>query len=258
MYTIFISHNSNDKPIVEPIAMKLADVFGRDEVFYDSWSIKPGEGIINKMNQGLENCRFVFYFVSKNSLSSFMVNMEWQNALMKVSKGMVRLIPIRMDNSEMPAILTQNLYLDLFTNGLDVTTRQMIDLIQGNDTFHPKYTQVKNLTAKFLSRSERQVVIQLDAQYFMEPIPHFAFVTSNKEDEINYKCKDVSMYSGGFSKEAFAITNGIKVNAIFVGFPEAMVPGFSQRVEINATKDKPLVIIGVLHEEKRNQWRQIM
>lgn len=53
MYTIFISHNSNDKPVVEPIAMKLAEVFGRKEVFYDSWSIKPGEGIINKMNQGL-------------------------------------------------------------------------------------------------------------------------------------------------------------------------------------------------------------
>lgn len=257
MYTIFISHNSNDKPVVEPIAMKLADVFGQEEVFYDSWSIKPGEGIINKMNQGLEKCRFVFYFVSKNSLSSFMVNMEWQNALMKVSNGLVRLFPIRMDNSEMPAILTQNLYLDLYANGLDITTRQMIDLVQGNDTFHPKYTQVKNLTAKFLTKNERQVVIQLDAQYFMDPIPHFAFVTPNKEDEINYSCKDVSMYRNGFTTDAFT-ANGLNFNAVFIGFPEALTPGFPQRVEFNATKEKPLVILGVMHEEKRNQWKQIL
>lgn len=257
MYTIFISHNCKDKPIVEPIAIKLAGVFGRDEVFYDSWSIKPGDAIINKMNIGLENCRFVFYFVSMNSLSSFMVNMEWQNALMKVSNGLVRLVPIRMDNSEMPAILTQNLYLDLYTNGIDVTVRQMIDLVQGNDTFHPKYAQVKNLSAKFLSKDERHAVIQFDAEYFMEPTPHFVFVTSNNEDEASYNCKDVSMFRSGFTKNAFT-ANGMIFNAVFIGFPEALVPGFPQRVEINATKGKPLVIVGVMHEEKRNEWRQIL
>lgn len=36
------------------------------------------------------------------------------------------------------------------------------------------------------------------------------------------------------------------------------MPGFPQRVEINATKVKPLVIVGVMHEEKRNEWRQIL
>ena len=39
---IFLSHNSKDKGIVEPFANKLAEVFGRDNVFYDSWSIQPG------------------------------------------------------------------------------------------------------------------------------------------------------------------------------------------------------------------------
>lgn len=55
---VFISHNSKDKPIVEPIAIKLATVFGQDKVFYDSWSIQPGDGIIDKMNEGLSNCKF--------------------------------------------------------------------------------------------------------------------------------------------------------------------------------------------------------
>lgn len=78
MSKIFISHNCKDKVIVEPIAVRLAEVFGRDNVFYDSWSIQPGEGIIEKMNQELFDCDFFFFFVSKNSLQSKMVKLEWQ------------------------------------------------------------------------------------------------------------------------------------------------------------------------------------
>lgn len=76
---IFISHNKKDKPVVEPIAIKLAEIFGQDNIFYDSWSIQPGDGIIDKMNEGLSKCKFFFYFVSANSLNSSMVKMEWQN-----------------------------------------------------------------------------------------------------------------------------------------------------------------------------------
>ena len=53
---IFISHTNTDKPLVEPIAIKLSSVFGQENVFYDSWSIQPGDGIINEMNEGLSKC----------------------------------------------------------------------------------------------------------------------------------------------------------------------------------------------------------
>jgi len=84
---IFLSHNFNDKPIVEPIAIKLATVFGMDNVFYDRWSMQPGEGIIDKMNEGLSQCKFFFFLFSKNSLASNMVKLEWQNALYKATQN---------------------------------------------------------------------------------------------------------------------------------------------------------------------------
>ena len=84
---IFISHNHKDKQIVEPIALKLSEIFGQDKVFYDSWSIQPGDGIIDKMSQGLGEAEYFFFFVSENSLNSNMVSLEWQNALWKASKG---------------------------------------------------------------------------------------------------------------------------------------------------------------------------
>ena len=47
---IFISHNSKDKAVVEQIAIRLRDIFGQNNIFYDSWSIQPGDGIIDKMD----------------------------------------------------------------------------------------------------------------------------------------------------------------------------------------------------------------
>ena len=94
MPKIFISHNYNDKAIIEPIAVKLASLYGSENIFYDSWSIQPGEGIIDKMNEGLFECDFFFFFVSKNSLQSNMVKLEWQNALFKATKNTVKLIPV--------------------------------------------------------------------------------------------------------------------------------------------------------------------
>ncbi|NMB49512.1 MAG: TIR domain-containing protein [Bacteroidales bacterium] len=67
---IFHSHNFKD-----------GDIFGQENVFYDSWSIQPGDGIIDKMNDGLTQCKLFFFFVSNNSLNSEMVKLEWQNAL---------------------------------------------------------------------------------------------------------------------------------------------------------------------------------
>lgn len=47
---IFLSHNHNDKILVEQIAIRLKDTFGQEQVFYDSWSIQPGDGIIDRLS----------------------------------------------------------------------------------------------------------------------------------------------------------------------------------------------------------------
>ena len=64
---IFLSHNYKDKPVVEQVALRLKSIYGIDKVFYDSWSIQPGDGIIDKMNEGLSNCKFFLFFISQNS-----------------------------------------------------------------------------------------------------------------------------------------------------------------------------------------------
>lgn len=78
---IFISYSHKDKMLVDTVARKLEIVFGKNNIFFDSWSMQPGDSIIGKMNQGLEEFTTFFFFVSSNSLDSNMVRLEWQVAL---------------------------------------------------------------------------------------------------------------------------------------------------------------------------------
>ena len=59
---IFISYNHKDASIVDMISRRLELEFGRNNIFYDAWSIQPGNSIIGKINDGLE--MFTTFFSS--------------------------------------------------------------------------------------------------------------------------------------------------------------------------------------------------
>ena len=135
--SIFISYTHRDKSLVTPIAEVIRQTFGQESVFFDQWSIQPGDSIIEEMNQGLSRSKFFLYFVSKNSLTSEMVKLEWMNALIKKAKGEVKFIPIKIDDCLIPDILFQNMYINLYGYGLQFAVRQIIDVISRNNTYKP-------------------------------------------------------------------------------------------------------------------------
>ena len=158
---IFLSHNFKDKDIVEPIAVKLKEIYGQENVFYDSWSIKPGESIIGKMNEGITNFKWFFYFISNNSLASSMVDLEWQSALFKSTKEKLRFIPIKLDDCHPPQILLNTLYLDMNADGFDNTLRNIFDIINENETKSYK-TKFENLQCeiKKINANKLNIVIK--------------------------------------------------------------------------------------------------
>ncbi|WP_414902875.1 toll/interleukin-1 receptor domain-containing protein [Sphingomonas flavalba] len=257
-HKIFLSHNCNDKPLVEAVAVKLAAIFGQDLVFYDSWSIKPGDGIIDKMNEGLDAPEFVFFFVSKNSLASGMVALEWQNALYSASKGETRIIPVRMDGSEMPAVLKQTLFIDMYTIGLESAIAQIVSVTQGNASFTPQHLGFSNLTYKRVNAGDGSFEIIIQASHLMEPSVSFAFVTENEENEISVTVKNHSMQYGGYKKNAISLANDQIVNVITVkpvGAP--LTPSHPVRFEVKRTGSAPLNLIDVLHERGENLWSPV-
>ena len=251
---IFLSHNYNDKPVVEQVAIKLKDIFGQDKVFYDSWSIQPGQGIIDKMNEGLENCRYFLFFISKNSLTSEMVKMEWQNALYKAAQNRIMFIPIRVDASVMPAILTQSLYIDLFGQGLEIAIRQIIDVVSGNNTYREQYKPFQNIVA-YKYREGNKLIIECHAEHFLEPVSSFYFCTQQDVRQIKAVVKGENAYMTN-SKNNVALTNGYKTNVIWRSIPRGTLPGFPFIVEFSS--DIQFDIEFVMHETRKDVFSTIL
>lgn len=252
---IFISHNSKDKPIVEPIAIKLATVFGQDKVFYDSWSIQPGDGIIDKMNEGLFNCKYFFYFVSANSLTSAMVKMEWQNALFRAAQNVIKFIPVRLDQSVLPPIMMQTLYIDLFSNGIEVALRQMIDVVRGSNTFTSTDPSFSNLVA-YKYRENDKLIVECRALYYLEPISNFSFLTFNDVENVEHNVRGENMHSFGSGRD-IPLNNGLKVNYITLGLGRGTLPGFPFIVEFTFNAEGTFDVVSVLHQTSTEYFSPI-
>lgn len=252
---IFLSHNHKDKAVVEQIAIRLRDTFGQENVFYDSWSMQPGDGIVDKMNEGLGSCKLFLFFVSKNSLQSNMVKLEWQNAVMRASGGHTKIIPVKLDDCLMPPILLQSLYVDLFGQGLEVALRQIVDVISGKNTFSPGPQQFSNLRAYTYQDGEK-TIIECRAEHYMEPKSHFLFLVKNSESELGFACKTSSMYLGGFNKD-IQLNNGLTFNGQMMAVESGTVPGFPFIVEVTPKDGTRVQLEGVMHEKKQNYWEPI-
>ena len=253
-HKIFLSHNHNDKPLVEAVALKLANIFGQDQVFYDSWSIRPGDGIIDQMNKGLQAPEFVFFFASANSLGSDMVKLEWQNALYSATKGKTRIVPVRVDGSEMPPVLKQTLFIDMHTVGLEAAIAQIVNVTQGHASFTPQHQGFSNLSYTKTDTKDESIEIAIRASHLMEPNPNFGFITQNSEDEIMWSMQNNQAFIGGFNPNA-ATHAGSTANVITMSpISGSLTPNHPIRTKFMKKGEAPIRIVGVFHQKGEKDW----
>lgn len=253
---IFISHTHSDKPVVEPVAIKLAEIFGEDKVFYDSWSMQPGDGIIERMNEGLTNPRFVFFFVSETSLKSKMVSIEWQNALMKATKGECKIIPVRVDGSAMPALLTQTLYIDMFTHGVDTATQQIIGVVQGTKGFEPAFSKFSNLTWIAEGDAKKEIVVSISASHLMEPNPYFLVLLDNNDKQASVKLANGSLSVGGYNEGL--VISGQKLNGWSIApLGGAITPKHPLQLKISPKGGATIDLRGIMHKSSGDEYTSI-
>jgi hypothetical protein len=251
---IFLSHTYSDKPVVEPIAIRLLGIFGQENVFYDAWSIQPGDGIITRMNEGLASPDFVFFFVSKASLQSKMVELEWQNSLYASTKGAVRIVPIRVDGSSMPPILMQNVWIDLHTRGIEVAVQQMVNVVQGQNTFTPQHLGFSNLTYRILSTTPEEIIVEVAASHLMEPETMVMIISSNTEDQMRCSHMDgspcIEAYNEGKVSDGANRFNGFAIARM----GGAITPNMPLRIRLEKRSDAPIGIVGIMHRAGHDEW----
>lgn len=125
MSSIFLSHNSADKPFVRKLA---ADI--RRNGFYtwvDEAEIKLGDSLIEKIEEGIENTDYLGVVISSHSIKSEWVNREVRIALnQEISGKRVKVLPILLENVDIPSFLIDKKYAD-FTR--EENYRQSLQMI---------------------------------------------------------------------------------------------------------------------------------
>lgn len=112
---VFLSHSSADKSIVISIALDLQEK--GISTWLDAFDILPGESIMTKINDGIEECNLALLFLSKNSVKSNWVTKEWETMLWdEINSGKVKIIPIKLEECEIPKILQSKKYIDFSGN----------------------------------------------------------------------------------------------------------------------------------------------
>jgi TIR domain len=254
---IFLSHNYNDKPVVEPVAIRLGQIFGQQSVFYDAWSIQPGDGIIQKMNEGMKSPDFVFFFVSAKSLASKMVELEWQNALYKSTRGECKIVPVRVDGSTMPPILLQNLYIDMYAHGIEAAIVQIVNVIQGNNTFTPQHLGFSNLTFQVSGDATKELTIQIKASHLMEPNPEFLILVRNSEDEVAIDLNGGQPHRGGLNTNV-PLNDGTITNVFAIApLGGAITPSMPMTVTLKPKGSVPVSLRGVFHKKTHDKYEAI-
>lgn len=253
---IFLSHNFKDKDIVEHIALKLKSIYGQNNIFYDSWSIQPGEGIIDKMNEGLNNMDYFFFFISRNSLQSNMVKLEWQNAIYIASQNKCRFVPIKIDDCIMPSILMQNLYIDFYNNGIEVGFSQMMDVINGVNTFRPNNVDFNNVVCYKKRISEAEYEFEFSATRFVEQASRYMILFKENLSDVNLEVLTDSMFIGGPS-DGVMLNDGSSWNCYSIAVSRATTPKLPVRIKLTHKKGGKFGSFLAMHSDSENGYKSV-
>lgn len=249
---MFISYNHRDEQIVDTITRRLAVEFGNKNIFYDRWSIQPGESIIGQMNEGLEKFDTFFLFLSPNSIDSRMVGLEWRTVLNCAVNNNLKFVVVRIAECNPPVILSDMLYIDLFGDGLDNAVEKMKKVVKKENCYIP-LEDIQNYKVKAFVIDKSTARFTISTIFFAEHNPQFAFVCENELSEfsIDSHVTEGVVFTG---HQVLTFSDGCTHNAHTIILQRAMKPG-SPFVAILKTNDlsklKNISVHVLINAEKR-------
>jgi len=130
---VFLSHASEDKErFVLDFAKKLR---GKGiDVWLDKWEILLGDSLIDKIfEEGIKEAQAIIIVLSKNSINKPWVKEELNTAVVRKINGISKIIPILIDDCEVPESLKSTLWIRIKDlNNYDGELNQVINAILEN------------------------------------------------------------------------------------------------------------------------------
>ncbi|MFI6174337.1 toll/interleukin-1 receptor domain-containing protein [Nonomuraea sp. NPDC051191] len=131
-YDIFICYSSADKMAVSEIAERLKR--RGLKIWLDEWAIKPGDLLLEKIENGIAGAQYFLAFISTHSVDSRWVKHELASGMsLEIAGKEVRVVPAlmgAMDFSGLPASLSGKNCLDFRTEGAIIASiEKLVDLV---------------------------------------------------------------------------------------------------------------------------------
>lgn len=206
---IFLSHNSHNKNLVEPLYLELKSLYPNREIFYDSISIQPGDSIIGKMSDGLNQNNIFFLFWSLEASQSKMVEREWQSALSKSLNNQTKLVVVILDRTPLPEIMKDLKYLDLYSEGYNNVLNAIKNIIEGKTIFTPKHSKVNNIQTTLIESNEQLRKYKISTKFSVEYGIEY-FISSNQLAGVQLKFDGISTHLFG---DGYITINNINIPA---------------------------------------------
>jgi tetratricopeptide (TPR) repeat protein len=111
----FVSYTAADRAWAEWIAWQL-EAAGY-QVLLQAWDFRPGDNFIQRMDRALAEADRVLAVVSPRYFASAYATDEWTAALVRRAGEADRLLPVRIEVSDLPPLIVNRIYIDLV--GLD-------------------------------------------------------------------------------------------------------------------------------------------
>lgn len=110
-----MSHSSRDSRVAKDLARDL-QLLGHD-IWLDEWEIKVGQSIPSAIETGIAGADFMVVLLSQHAVASSWVDKEWKLAYWdEVNARSVVVLPVRLDDCEIPKLLSPKKYADLSTS----------------------------------------------------------------------------------------------------------------------------------------------
>ena len=134
---IFLSHNSNDKDVVEAIGSWLTNK--GYSVWLDKWCLSAGDSLIEKIGEGIETSDKLVVFLSPDSVDSNWVKKEVASGLileLAEEKGLSSkfVIPTILRKCKIPIMLRDKLYANFSDKSFDSACEELLNGILDKPT----------------------------------------------------------------------------------------------------------------------------
>jgi hypothetical protein len=115
MIRVFISYVGSDELFAERLAVDLRAY--TSQIFFAKWSIKVGESIVQKINEGLSSHDNLVLVLSPTSVDSEWVKREFNSTLMRQLRDKdIRILPVLKESCVIPPLLIDIKYADFRTD----------------------------------------------------------------------------------------------------------------------------------------------